>query len=142
MHYAEAKFLIPDWGIQYSRIQHRLHSRPARLHWLAGENENPIRESTISISQGLRIWPRDSWTQFPSWSRAYILSTVKSALSINSILLFQVYFPYWNIANGVFGFPKGSKFLKFAIDALFLSFELQPGWVYKNFVEVQKNMIL
>ena len=38
----------------------------------------------------------------------------------------QVYEPFWNIGNSVFGFPPGSKFLKFAIDALFLSFALQP----------------
>jgi hypothetical protein len=30
------------------------------------------------------------------------------------------------IANAVFGFPKGSKFLKFVIEALALSFALQP----------------
>jgi hypothetical protein len=38
----------------------------------------------------------------------------------------MVYEPFWNIGNSVFGFPQGSKFLKFAIDALFLSFALQP----------------
>ena len=38
----------------------------------------------------------------------------------------QVYEPHYNVANAAFGFHKGSNFLKYAIEALFLSFALQP----------------
>ncbi len=33
-----------------------LSYRPSRLHWLAGRYESPTPESTIFLSQGLRIW--------------------------------------------------------------------------------------
>jgi len=33
-----------------------LSLRPAKLHWLAGRYDNPMPESTISPSGGLRIW--------------------------------------------------------------------------------------
>ncbi len=50
-----AKFLVHDWGdIVDSGIG--LSYRPARLHRLAGRYDNPMSESTISPSQGLRIW--------------------------------------------------------------------------------------
>jgi len=55
---SEAKFLVPDRGdVVDSSIG--LSYRPARLHMLAGRYDNPMPESTISPSQGLRIWPLD-----------------------------------------------------------------------------------
>ena len=37
-----------------------------------------------------------------------------------------MYFPFYVIHTSVFGFPKGSKYLKFTIEALFLSYEKDP----------------
>jgi hypothetical protein len=51
---------------------------------------------------------------------------VSEYLSLRKLTKLQRYAPYWNIANAVFGFPKGSKFLKFVIEALALSFALRP----------------
>ncbi len=43
-----------------SWLRHRIAVyRPARLHRLAGRNDNPMPESTITLSQGLWIWPLD-----------------------------------------------------------------------------------
>jgi hypothetical protein len=48
-----AKFLIPDWGdIINSGIG--LSYRPARLHGLAGQYDNPMPESTISPPSGTK----------------------------------------------------------------------------------------
>ncbi len=43
-----------SWSLNmgYSRLLYR----PARRHRLAGRYNNPMPESTISLSQGLRIW--------------------------------------------------------------------------------------
>ncbi len=51
-----AKFLVPHWEdiVDYDI---GLSYRPARLHRLEDRYNNPISESTISHSQGLRIWP-------------------------------------------------------------------------------------
>jgi hypothetical protein len=47
-------------------------------------------------------------------------------LKWNTFFNVQVYDPWRNVANAAFGFPQGSRFLKFTIDALFKSFEIQP----------------
>ncbi len=49
--YSVAEFIDPDWkdkvksGIRSSYL-------PARLHWLVGRENNPLPESTLSLSQG------------------------------------------------------------------------------------------
>ncbi len=49
----EANFLVPDWGaIADSGVG--LSYRPARLHRLPGQYQNPMTESAISQSQGLK----------------------------------------------------------------------------------------
>ncbi len=50
-----AKFVVPDWRVIVDSGMGLLSYRPARLHRLAGRYENPMPESTISPSQGLRI---------------------------------------------------------------------------------------
>ncbi len=52
----EAKFLVPDWGMQDYGIG--LSYQLARLHRLADRYDNPMSQSTISPSLGLRIWPQ------------------------------------------------------------------------------------
>ncbi len=53
----ETKFLVPDRGIYCSRLLHYRVVVPARQPCsLAGRYNNPMPESTISPSQGLRIW--------------------------------------------------------------------------------------
>jgi hypothetical protein len=50
-----AKFLVPHWGDTVdSGIG--LSYRPARLHRMEGCYDNTMQDSTISNSQGLRIW--------------------------------------------------------------------------------------
>ncbi len=71
----EDKFLVPDCG--YSWLWHRVVEwvsfiswgqilspglggiQPGHIHRLAGRYDNPMPGSTISLSQGLRIWPQD-----------------------------------------------------------------------------------
>ncbi len=58
---SEAELLVPDCGI-YSRLWHRIVVPPASLCRQVGRYDNPMPESTIySSSQGLRIWPLDSF---------------------------------------------------------------------------------
>ena len=62
----------------------------------------------------------------------------------NYFFTFQTYGPYWNIENSAFGFPKGSKFLKFTLDALFKSLELQTrkmNYFRTNFVYFCKHLL-
>ncbi len=63
--WAATKFLVPDWGnIVDSGIG--LFYRPARLHSLAGRYNNPMPKSSLSPSQGLRIWPQHKHPHPPS----------------------------------------------------------------------------
>ncbi len=58
--------------------------------------------------------------------KSVIACTMYSSEKLMLYVPLQSPAPWWNIQNSIFGFPKGSKFLKFAIEALFLSFALQP----------------
>jgi hypothetical protein len=50
-----AQFIVPDWGDKVDYGIGLLY-RPVRLHRLAGRYVNPMPQSTLSLSQGLRIW--------------------------------------------------------------------------------------
>jgi hypothetical protein len=63
---AVAKFLTLSGGVVDSGI--RLSLRPASLCSLADRYDNPMPESTISPSQGLRNWPEEGE---PSLLRRY-----------------------------------------------------------------------
>jgi hypothetical protein len=54
--FSVAKFLVPDWEVLVDSCIGLSH-RPARLHRMAGRYDNPMPESTISPSEGLRIRP-------------------------------------------------------------------------------------
>jgi hypothetical protein len=51
-----AKFLVLDWGDMVDSGM-GLSYPPAGLHRLASRQDNPMPESTIYPSQGLRVWP-------------------------------------------------------------------------------------
>jgi hypothetical protein len=65
LHKSAAKFLVTDWGgivdlvwgCRTGPSDGCRSSRPSYiLHRLAGRSDNPMPESTITPSQGLRIW--------------------------------------------------------------------------------------
>ncbi len=73
-----AKFLIPDLGdIVDSTIG--LSYRPDSLCSLAGRCDNPMPESTISPSQGLRIWLQSRFAMRDL--------SIDGCLSTNSLML-------------------------------------------------------
>jgi hypothetical protein len=49
-----AKFIVFDWGDKVISGKGLL-SRPARLHWLAGQYDNPMPESTILLNFAYRV---------------------------------------------------------------------------------------
>ena len=56
-----------------------------------------------------------------------LLIVFESSFYIIFVVSFvQYYSPFWNVQCSVFGFPKGSKFLKFTMEALNKSFTNQP----------------
>ncbi len=50
------KFLVPNWGILYSRHWHKVVISARQPMYLAGQYDNPMPESTLSPGQGYRIW--------------------------------------------------------------------------------------
>ncbi len=57
-HGPVAKFIVSDWGDKVdSGVGLSYRRGQATVHRLAGRYDNPMPESTISPSKGLRIWP-------------------------------------------------------------------------------------
>jgi hypothetical protein len=56
----EATFLVPDWGIESTLAYRGVVPARQAVCSQADRHDNPMPESTISPSQGLRIWPLTS----------------------------------------------------------------------------------